>query len=184
MRIRVPTLLSRTGILLAGMFMLPIRAQADWGSETWGVLVWSEAVSPPGVPGLGLLGLAVLAVGLAAPAAWSLRKRRPGLGLTLMLVLLAIPLVVAAGSVTVPYTFVNGTTADATQVNANFDAVEGAVNDNDARITTVVGTANAAQVRVSGSCAVGSSIRAIADDGTVTCEVDDNLEIGPDSIGA
>jgi hypothetical protein len=83
---------------------------------------------------------------------------------------------VAAGTVTAPNTFVNGTTADADQVNANFDAVETAVNDNDARITTVEGVANAAQVRVSGSCAVGSSIRAIAANGTVSCEADDDTD--------
>lgn len=43
--------------------------------------------------------------------------------------------VAVAGSVTVPNTFVAGTKAVAADVNANFDAVETAVNDNDARIT-------------------------------------------------
>ena len=33
--------------------------------------------------------------------------------------------------------FTNGTTADATEVNANFDAIRTAVNDNDTRITTL-----------------------------------------------
>lgn len=55
------------------------------------------------------------------------------------LILLAISLVGTqawAGSVTVPNTFVDGATASASEVNANFDAVKTAVNDNDSRITT------------------------------------------------
>ena len=55
-------------------------------------------------------------------------------GLPLVVVWLLVPLVVTACTVTVPNTFVNGTPADADQVNANFDAVEIAVNDNDARL--------------------------------------------------
>jgi hypothetical protein len=64
-----------------------------------------------------------------------LRKRRTALGLPVLLVLLAVPLVVVAGTVSVPNTFVNGAVADADDVNANFDSVETAVNDNDSRIT-------------------------------------------------
>ncbi len=109
-------------------------ALAGWGDENWGVLIWGDALS---IPGLGLLGLAVLAMGLAATAGWTLRKRRPALGLTLSLVLLVIPLAVAAGTVTGPNTFVNGTVADADQVNANFTAEATAVNDNDGRIGTL-----------------------------------------------
>jgi len=63
----------------------------------------------------------------------SCRSKLLGSGLVLASVL-ALPLVVAADTVTVPNTFTNGTTADANEVNANFDAVESAVNDNDARI--------------------------------------------------
>jgi hypothetical protein len=44
--------------------------------------------------------------------------------------------VALAGSVSVPNTFVGGTPAVADEVNANFSAVETAVNDNDSRITT------------------------------------------------
>jgi len=70
-------------------------------------------------------------------AAWRLPKRRTALGLALFLVLLAIPLVVVAGTVSVPNEFVNGETADADEVNENFDAVETAVNDNDSLITAL-----------------------------------------------
>ena len=41
-----------------------------------------------------------------------------------------------AGDLTIPHDFVSGTPAVAGEVNANFDAVETAVDDNDARITT------------------------------------------------
>jgi len=94
-------------------------------------MIWGESLSVPTLPGLGLIALATA---LSATAAWRLRHRRGALGLPVLLVLLAVPLVVVAGTVTVPNTFVNGEVADADQVNANFDAVEAAVNDNDARI--------------------------------------------------
>jgi hypothetical protein len=42
--------------------------------------------------------------------------------------------------VALPWTFTPGTTASATQVNANFAAVEAAVDDNDARIDALVAT--------------------------------------------
>ncbi len=57
-----------------------------------------------------------------------------------------------AGQVTVPNTFVSGTKAKASEVNANFSAVQQGINDNDARIsqntsdiytnTTAIGTIN------------------------------------------
>ncbi|MDH5786186.1 MAG: hypothetical protein OEZ16_11350 [Chromatiales bacterium] len=65
-----------------------------------------------------------------------------------------------AASLTVPNSFTAGTTAVAADVNANFDAVQTAVNTK--------------QDRVTGTCAAGSSIRAVAADGTVTCEVDND----------
>ena|GEM_PF-4626809 len=43
---------------------------------------------------------------------------------------------VYAGQVSVPHDFVSGTTAKASEVNNNFNALEIEVNDNDARITT------------------------------------------------
>lgn len=49
-----------------------------------------------------------------------------------------------ASSVTLPHTFTAGTSAQAAQVNANFAAVQAAVDDNDARITTIEGAARPA----------------------------------------
>ncbi len=50
-----------------------------------------------------------------------------------------------SGQVTVPNDFVGGTQAVAADVNANFDAVEAAINDNDTRIGAAQATAIAAQ---------------------------------------
>lgn len=57
--------------------------------------------------------------------------------------LLALLLVLAPGiafpsDLTVPNEFVGGTTAEASEVNANFDAVETAIDDNDSRIDELV----------------------------------------------
>ena len=70
------------------------------------------------VPGLDWFGLLVLALGLLATMAWRLRKHRPALGLTLMLVLLAVPVVLVAGTITLPHGFVSGTVAHADQMKA------------------------------------------------------------------
>ena len=43
-------------------------------------------------------------------------------------------------ALTIPFTFTNGTVADADQVNANFTAIETAVNDNDSRIVMLEAT--------------------------------------------
>jgi hypothetical protein len=126
----------------------------------------------------------------------------PWLLVALACAALAIPLAVYASNLSVPYVFVNGTVADADQVNANFAAVEAAVDDNDARITALEGALASAgditavlpgfglsggglsadvtlqvnsaqtQVRVAGTCAPGSSIRAIDQIGAVTCQTD------------
>jgi len=148
MQTRRSKLLLRSGLVLASVSTLPSQALAGWGDENWGEMLWGL---PASVPALEWFGLGVLALGLVAVASWTLRKRRPGLGLPVLLVLLAIPLVVAAGTLTVPNTFTNGTVADADQVNANFGAVKTAVDENDGRITinagiasTALGTANGA----------------------------------------
>ncbi len=69
------------------------------------------------------------------------RKRR----IVTLAIAVAAALIVALGeaalasSVTTPNTFTPGTTAQASQVNANFSAIQTAVNDNASRITTLEG---------------------------------------------
>ena len=126
-------------------------ALADWG-EPWGTLVWGAGV--PAVPLLDGWGLSLLLIAVGLVGAYWARWSRPGLAVSSLVVALVIPLAVAAGTVTVPNTFTNGTAADADAVNANFDAVKTAVDDNDSRITTAQSTADANSAGISLSAPV------------------------------
>ncbi|MDQ6988847.1 MAG: hypothetical protein Q9M19_03115 [Mariprofundaceae bacterium] len=81
-----------------------------------------------------------------------------------------------AGTLTVPKTFTANSPAVAADVNANFTAVKTAVNDNNGRITAnttlAASNVNNKQNTVTGTCALGKSIRVINANGSVTCEVD------------
>ena len=55
----------------------------------------------------------------------------------LALTLIVLPAAVYAATVSMPYTFVNGTVADATEVNGNFNALVTESNAQDSRIATV-----------------------------------------------
>ena len=118
-----------------GAALLPRTALAGWGDENWGEMVWGQTLS---VPTLGLFGLGILALALASAAAWSLRKR--AWGMSVLLVVLAIPLAVAAGTISIPNTFVNGQLADADEVNTNFNVVATESNVQDTRITALEST--------------------------------------------
>lgn len=95
-----------------------------WGSEDWGEMIWGGgAVAVPSLHWsmLALLVLCFLAGG------WFLnpanRSRRAYL---VAAVLLCLPATTIA--VTLPHSFTNGTIADADEVNANFAALEAAVD--------------------------------------------------------
>jgi len=77
-----------------------------------------------------------------------------------------------SGNVTIPNSFSTGQLIQAADMNANFTAVETAIDDNDSRISTNAGAISSKQDRVTGTCASGSSIRVINANGTVTCETD------------
>jgi hypothetical protein len=95
-----------------------------WGLK-WGQMVWGHLVSTPAMPGLFTLLLGVL-LGLYGRRALALggRHRRSGIVALGLLVLLASRVAYA----TVPFTFTNGTVADANQVNQNFAAHDTSIN--------------------------------------------------------
>jgi len=81
--------------------------------------------------------------------------------------------------VTLPNTFKPNTPAKASEVNANFTTLAHAIDSNAAAATdnkTAI-NANTTQIQnkqnqITGSCPAGSSIRAVAADGSVTCQSD------------
>ena len=92
-------------------------------SEMWGTMVWGSV----SVPLLGPLGLLVLGA-LLGTTATVLGRTRPWVArAAASLGIVVVPLVAIAASV--PNTFVNGTVADADEVNANFSALVGSVSD-------------------------------------------------------
>ena len=62
---------------------------------------------------------------------------RRTLRVALLLVLAIVPTAVYAGQVTGLVSFVNGTIADANQVNGNFSTIAAEVNDNDGRVQSL-----------------------------------------------
>lgn len=94
-----------------------------WGLDQWGTMIWGGGVAVPTMPIGPLLGLMLgcfLAGGyLLHPAR---RNRRNAF---VAAALLALP--ISVGAVTLPFTFTNGSIADANQVNANFTALASAL---------------------------------------------------------
>ncbi len=64
----------------------------------------------------------------------------------ILLLVFSVPLI--AGEVNLPYTFQPNTKAKASEVNANFNAVRDAVNDNNSRIGTLENTASDHSTRI------------------------------------
>src|SRR5215831_994512 len=95
------------------------RRNAMWG-RTWGQMLWGTA---PSVPAVGVWLLLLLAAGLILFGVRRLGGRPRTMGLAALLLALAIPL--TARALTLPFSFTNGTIADANQVNANFNALAG-----------------------------------------------------------
>jgi hypothetical protein len=111
-----------------------------WG-QTWGQMIWGKqtAAAVPALPG----GMLLLLAGLLMFVGYRMgrRQRAPrwmagAIGLAVALVPVAI--VHATSTFGVPFTFSNGTVADATQVNQNFAAVATEMNSlrNQTAVTT------------------------------------------------
>ena len=124
-------------VSLLGLGWPSLANAGNWG-ESWGSMVWGSVAS---VPTMGWLGGGVL-LSLLVGLSW---RRKPGRGGTVLGLLLALGLAqVAEAQVAVPNTFVNGTAADANEVNANFEALAAGVNANASAITGAQSTADAA----------------------------------------
>jgi hypothetical protein len=87
-----------------------------WGQQ-WGQMIWGRLAT---VPATSFWSLLILGALLGAVGVRFLRGPRPRrLAMFVLVFAVLIPITVRA----VPFTFTNGTVADATQVNANFAAV-------------------------------------------------------------
>ena len=80
------------------------------------------------VPAMGPLYLALLAGALLGAASVLYRKRLVQAALTCSIVALALAPFVAVALASVPHTFVNGTVADANEVNENFSSIVDSLN--------------------------------------------------------
>lgn len=107
-------------------------ARADWGTMLWGS-------GAPAVPTLDGWGLLLLSAVLVVTALLMLVKRRAPRTTLVLFVALVVPLAGYATTISMPYVFSNGTVADATQVNANFDELVMESNSQDLRLSTVEG---------------------------------------------
>ncbi len=95
-----------------------------WGIESWGEMIWGGGATVPTLP-LGML--LALMFGCFLAGGYFLRpERRDQRGVFLAALLFAIP--ISVGALTLPNTFVNGSVADASEVNANFAAVASALD--------------------------------------------------------
>jgi hypothetical protein len=104
------------------------RSEIMW-SEDWSTMIWGSNFVPMMSPlGLVMLALALMVLGKIL---LSLRTKKPFFGFALVAIVIA-PLVTIA--VTVPNTFVNGSVADADEVNANFVALVDEANTLDLRV--------------------------------------------------
>jgi hypothetical protein len=106
-------------------------AGADWG-ENWGEMTWGFTSTP--VPVLDGWGLLLLSAGLLAVASLTIARHRGARMTLVIMVSLAVPLAAYAATISLPNVFVNGTPANANEVNANFDTLVLESNSQDSRI--------------------------------------------------
>ena len=177
---RRPLSKAKTTLALSVLAVAPIVAVAQVAQAD--DLAGGAVTGADGLRALGVWGLALFGAALVAAAAWSRRRGASLFAAAFVGLSLSISFTALASEVGPLTTFSNGTVADADEVNDNFNTVKTAVDDNDARTTTLETQVNGLgidkQDRVSGTCAAGRSIRVVNADGTVVCEVDDDTNAG------
>lgn len=108
-------------------------------NQNWGSMIWGRGAQV--VPLMGPLGLMLLAMVLMVLGALLLRtpagRRRMGKATALLVLLVPI------SAFAVPFTFSNGTVADATQVNQNFASLESRIVALEAKTTLAFAHVNA-----------------------------------------
>jgi len=106
-----------------------------WGIEKWNEMIWGG--TPP-VPLMGSLGLLTLALCLLL-GVWLIRRRAASRWALYLAgaAPLVVPLV-AWAAVSLPYTFANGTVADANQVNADLAELVAAIDAVDPAVSGVL----------------------------------------------
>ena len=105
-------------------YLIP-TAQASWG-QNWGTMIWGQSTPSYQVPFMDGMGLIISALVIAVIGLVSMRFGSKRMAAFLVVVLAPIT------AITVPslVTFTNGTVADATQVNANFQAINDYLSTN------------------------------------------------------
>jgi hypothetical protein len=95
------------------------REETAMWKQNWGQMIWGN---PAAVPLMGPLGLLLLAMVLMVLGAIVLRNSsaRRLLGSAMVLLALLLPM----SALAVPFAFINGSVADANQVNQNFASVQ------------------------------------------------------------
>jgi hypothetical protein len=131
-----------------------------WGLD-WGQMIWGRSASVA-VPALGFWGTLLLGAVLGAVGVRRLRGRARMAGAAALALALLLPISARA----LPFTFTNGTVADATQVNANFAALASAQSLGPSASSSIVDLTTS----LGNTCASGGGIR-----------IDDR--VGPDAIG-
>lgn len=109
-----------------------------WG-QAWGTMIWTKA--PSHVPAMGFWGLVALGAAMLFVGYTFLKRGvRPGaIGLTVLVLAFVLP--ISGALAALPFTFANGTVADANQVNANFQAHDNSIAAEQSSIATLQSTA-------------------------------------------
>ena len=105
-------------LILVGIIYAPGAYAGIWGAENWGEMLWGTNTQIFPVPAMPVFGMLLLAAALLF-----ITRRYGAKRVAPFVLVLLMPLV----AISVPNTFVNGTVADADEVNANFAALEASV---------------------------------------------------------